>query len=321
MRKKYTELCDECSGYLKEYSSYSSSLRLSSIYSIFNVIDGISKSREFLVTDMRSVLALRDVCMRLDSALGLIYLDFSLSDNWYYNRDSLNILREDANFNLGELIRRSLLPYVTEGLEYQLQIGERLFMKSDDLGSRELSENSRVVFKDIIHGAMFLESNLEKCGIDANLLYEACRDFSSEQIGFVYAQLTKFDDYDSSFDEDAREELYSILRQRSVDEKKKFIKTICLLGYCNSTSGISAMMMDMYDICGSEGICHMMYEFMMDDGERKYGICNNYLHNILPQVHGAYLLRKKDISEGREVKSVDRYMHDSYNNLVKGKRM
>lgn len=109
------------------------------------------------------------------------------------------------------------------------------------------------------------------------------------------------------------------MKSRGLDEKKEFIRTICLLGYCNTAEGISAMMMDMYDICGSEGICRMMYEFMMDNGEWKYGISDGYLHNMLPQAHGAYLLRKADETTGKKIKTVKQYMNDSFNNLVKRK--
>lgn len=317
MRKNYYELLEKCEHYLEEYPKYTKQEKLQSMNSIWNVINGITTSREFRIIDLDEVSNLRDVCMDLDSALGLIYLDFALAQKWYYNRDSIEYLQKDCTTYLPELIKRSLIPYVTEGLNHQLSINNRMFMKNDDLGNEVLSMNQRFVFTDIIHGAMWLESELKKLGINTNLLEIACRDFTPEQLGFIYAQLSDFDRYESSFDEDAREELYLLLKNKNLEDKKEFIKTICLLGYCNFAEGITAMMMDMFDICGSEGICHMMYSFMMNNGEFKYGISNNFLSTVLPQAREATYLRKRDIQEGQEIKTVKRYMNKAYTKIQK----
>lgn len=312
MRKKYYELIEQCNDYLEKYPKYTEEEKRNSSYEIFSIINGISNSREFRIINLDEVENLRDVCIELDCTLGLIYLDFSLAQNWYYNRDSIEYLQKESTSYIPELIRRSLMPYVTEGLNHQLSINQRLFMKAEDLGNESLSRNSHMVFTDIIHGAMWLESELKRLGINTKILKEAAKDFTSEQLGFIYAQLSDFDRYESSYDEEAREELYQVMRNKNLDEKETFIRTICLLGYANTAEGITAMMMDMYDICGSEGICHMMYKFMMDNGELKYGISNNYFTSLLSQSREAEYLRKKDIHEGQEVKTVKQYMNKAY---------
>lgn len=317
MKKNYYELIEECNKYLEEYKSYTFDQKQASMNDIWNIINGISTSKEFRVIDLDEVSNLRDVCMELDCVLGLIYLDFSLAQNWYYNRNSIEYLQKDSVNYIPELIKRCLTPYITDGLTHQLNIGQRLFMRADDLGNEELSKNSRMVFTDVMHGTMWLESELKKLGISTKILEIACRDFTPEQLGFIYAQLSEFDRYESSFEEDAREELYQVMKTKSLEERKEFIRTICLLGYCNSSEGISAMMMDMFDICGSEGICHMMYDFMMDNGEHKYGISDNYFSSVLSQSREAAYLRKKDIAEGKEIKTVKRYMNGAYTSMQK----
>ena len=320
MIKKYYELIEQCNDYLEKYPQYTEIEKINSAYEIFSIINGISNSKEFRIINLDEVENLRDVCIELDCALGLIYLDFSLAQNWYYNRDSINYLQNGSTNYIPELIKRSLMPYVTQGLKHQLSINQRLFMKAEDLGNESLSRNSRMVFTDIIHGAMWLESELKKLGINTKILKEAVKDFTPEQLGFIYAQLSAFDRYESSFDEEAREELYQLMKNKDLGSKKEFIRTICLLGYANTAEGITAMMMDMYDICGSEGICHMMYEFMMNNGELKYGISNNYFISLLSQSREAEYLRKKDIHENKEVKTVKQYMNKAYTKMQTRKK-
>ena len=158
MRKKYYELIEQCNDYLEKYPQYTEIEKINSAYEIFSIINGISNSKEFRIINLDEVENLRDVCIELDCTLGLIYLDFSLAQNWYYNRDSINYLQNGSTNYIPELIKRSLMPYVTKGLKHQLSINQRLFMKAEDLGNESLSRNSRMVFTDIIHGAMWLES-------------------------------------------------------------------------------------------------------------------------------------------------------------------
>ena len=320
MRKKYYELIEQCNDYLEKYPKYTEIEKRNSAYEIFSIINGISNSKEFRIINLDEVENLRDVCMELDCALGLIYLDFSLAQNYYYNRDSIEYLQNESTNYIPELIKRSLIPYITEGLTHQLNIGQRLFMKSDDLGNESLSKNKHMVFTNIIHGTMWLESELKKLGINTQILTEASKDFSPEQLGFIYAQLSAFVRYESSFDEEAREELYQVLKNRNLAEKKEFIRTICLLGYANTAEGITAMMMDMFDICGNEGICHMMYDFMMDNGELKYGISNNYFTSLLSQSREAEYLRKNDQSQNQEVRTVKQYMNKAYAKIQEKRR-
>ena len=320
MRKKYYELIEQCNDYLEKYPKYTEIEKINSAYEIFSIINGISNSKEFRIINLDEVENLRDVCMELDCALGLIYLDFSLAQNYYYNRDSIEYLQNESTNYIPELIKRSLIPYITEGLTHQLNIGQRLFMKSDDLGNESLSKNKHMVFTNIIHGTMWLESELKKLGINTQILTEACQDFSPEQLGFIYAQLSAFVRYESSFDEEAREELYQVLKNRNLAEKKEFIRTICLLGYANTAEGITAMMMDMFDLCGNEGICHMMYDFMMDNGELKYGISNNYFTSLLSQSREAEYLRKNDQSQNQEVRTVKQYMNKAYAKIQEKRR-
>lgn len=319
MRKSCQELSKECKKYLSEYPNYTTSEKLQATYLIRNLINEFTKCNEFRIINMDHVRALRDVCMRLDCAFGLIYLDFSLNDNWYYNRESLNILKEDCEVYIPQLIKRNIKPYITEGLKYQLSIENRLFKKADNLGNQALSENHHAIFTDTIQGAMWLKHTIKKLGIEANPLKDACKDFSPEELGYVYAQLSDFNRYSSSFDEDAREEIYQVLRNKNITDKKEFIRTICLLGYCNTAEGIIAMMMDMFDICGTESICHMMYEFMIDDGEWKYGISDNYFRGLLKEAREAYNLRKQDIASSKDLKTVKQYMNDAFRNIEKRK--
>lgn len=180
MRKSYAELVKEKDKYLEEYPKYTSDEKLNSMNSILNIINSISTSPEFRVTDLEQVQNLRDTCIKLDCTLGLIYLDTILAKNWYYNRESLNILREDSEVYLPKLIKRSLKPYVTEGLEHQLGIGERLFMKHDDLGNEKLSRDIHSIFNDIIKGTMWLEVQLKELKINIALIRNACKDFAQK---------------------------------------------------------------------------------------------------------------------------------------------
>lgn len=77
-------------------------------------------------------------------------------------------------------------------------------MKNDDLGNQVLTDNCRYVFTNIIHMTMWLESKLKELGIEADLFGKTVSGMSSQEIGFIYAQLADFERYESSFDEDAR---------------------------------------------------------------------------------------------------------------------
>ena len=61
----------------------------------------------------------------------------------------------------------------------------------------------------------------------------------------------------------------------------------------------------------------MMYEFMMNNAELKYGISNNYFISLLSQSREAEYLRKKDIHENKEVKTVKQYMNKAYTKMQK----
>lgn len=312
----YGDCISKLSEYLVQYSGYTTDEKLSVMNDIICLIESISKSPAFKIIDLEQASSLRDACTKLDCALGLIHIDILLSENWRYNRASKTYLQEEAAVHIPELIKRSFLPYVTVGLTHQLSIGRRLSIRPDDLGNKYLSGNYHRVFTDIIDSAIWLESELKEVGIEAHLIKAACKDFTPEQIGFIYAQLADFDRDESSSDETAREELYQAMKDKNNEDKKAFIRTICLLGYCNTAEGIFAMMMDMFDVCGNEGICQMMYEFIADNGEWKYGISDNDLL-FIPQANEAYKLRKQDASEKKEPRTVKRYMNDAYANIQK----
>lgn len=108
----YEDLLERCNKYLEEYSCYSEEEKISKMSEISNLLEEITRDKKFRISDANCIKDHSDRCQKLDSAMGTILLYLNLADNWYYNRDSKDILREAADEVIPEVIKKSLAPYL-----------------------------------------------------------------------------------------------------------------------------------------------------------------------------------------------------------------
>lgn len=261
---------------------------------------------------------------------GFIYLlqGFILENGRFNNFFSGSIV-PDVEMVLPILLRESLFPYVSLGLEFQqneiknnrdgnFSVASRTFSRSEEaahnIGNSSLSDNCGFVFSDVIKAVIELDETLNHQGVVSTTLRDACDGFSAEQLAFIYAQLSIFEQDEEEYKAVARDQIYQIFDGRSDGEKKKFMQTIGELGYCNPAEGCFAMFMSLADKYSvNEDIVENVIEPLVDVD---VAVRNDYKHIELCQdlirARRAAENRRIDVENGEKAKTVKQYMAAAY---------
>lgn len=305
-------LLEKCNEYRDKYCSFTELEKIDVDFTIFNLIQKVMGGNNFNFYDENVVKYFHDLIMNLENPHALIFFDHRIL-NANFNRANRDILIDDVNGNLVDLINKKMDLFINCGLTHQLEMDDRFLVKQYDLGNDILNCNCRHNIRDMIHSVLYLEDSLKRDGIEVNLLGKILNGLSVEQLAFIYAQLSSLEiGVESSFDIEGREEIYKIMNCHSNEDKIEFIKTVCLLGYCNNAEGISAMLMDMYKKDGSEVASRSLYSLMIGDNKRKYGLESDYVFLLLDYSNRANKIRGEEISSGVSVDTVSGYLNKAY---------
>lgn len=264
---------EEC---LMEYDSYSELEKLDKIWYIANCFEIVLNQKFVKYYNVKLVRKLHDMILKLDCLPALVRLD-SIMLVMHYNSDYRDMLSEDISKNAVELSKKRLNLFITDGLNYQLTIKDGNLVKPFEYNNYILNKYGRSIVKDTLRLLEYLELSLMDIKIDINIVEKLYKEITTEQLAFIYAQLeyceyvnNLYFEYGSSdsYVYEAIERIFEAMWERSDEEKIKFMKVICELGYCNVAMGVCAMLVELYKTKEQIEICFMLRNILEI---RKYG--------------------------------------------------
>ena len=302
--------------YLIRYNSYSEVEKLDITGDIKNCFDIILKARYIKYFDREMINKIHNMILKLDCLDALVRLDTIMLDK-IYNFDYREILSEDISKNIVDLARKRLNLFITQGLEYQLTIKDDFLAKPFEYNNQVLNKYGKSIIKDTLRLLEWIEFCLKEINVEVNIVDKLYKDFTTEQLAFIYAQLEYYEFVNNSYFEhggtdryvgDANERVFEEMWKRSNSEKIRFMKTICELGYCNIGMGICAMLVDLYKTMDNVSICRMLRDVL----SFRKGVVIKYdnefdVRQYLDSSKYIKELRDEDIRNGNEIDIIYNY--------------
>lgn len=301
---------------LLKYNNYSDLEKLDLIWDINNCFKEILNQRYVKYYDIELIQKIHTIILKLDCLDALVRLDMIMLEQ-KNNSDYRGILSDDIVNNIVDIAKRRLKLFITDGFNYQLTIKDGCLAKPFEYNNQVLNKYGRSIVKDTLRIVELMEFCLDRMNMKVNIVGKLYQVFTTEQLAFIYAQLDYFEyvnnlrfehgSFDNSIQETI-ERIFDTMRKRNSNEKIKFMRIICELGYCNMAMGICAMLVELYKTMDDTLICCMLREVL---SSRKYGIINYDIERdvdeYLDSSREIKKLRDDDIMNGNEPDTIYNY--------------
>lgn len=310
------QMFHKLSRYQESYNRLSDDDKLVYESEITGFIIRLLRDKNFPLKDISALDKIHDAIIDLDSVYGLIAFDTKLINDSYRSEYVNAMLRTDLNSTLAKMIIKKFSPFIKDGLNYQLRHKDRVRFDKNAFGDELLRESCDDIILGVIQSVANLESKFSIFGkLNTSIMKSVYSQLTSDQLGFIYARLASFD-RNPMFSSDlcAREEIYGVLANRSINDRIEFIKTICALPYCIKVEGICATLMSGKDVFESEELYHKFFSLSVREDASELGIDSTFANKMIDISRNAKTMIDEDLYAGRQIDSIVNYIVCSSNN-------